>query len=353
MTIREDAAAALQPHGPRALTEGTAAPLAEAYDVALIDLDGVVYVGPEPVPHAPETLDEARRRGMRLAYVTNNASRTPGSIAGHLDDLGVPAEPGDVVTSAQAAARLAAERVPPGAPVLMIGGAGLEEALREHRLRPVRSADDAPEAVVQGYSPDVGWRQLAEGAFAVQRGVPWIATNLDMTLPTQRGIAPGNGSLVAAVRAATGVEPVAAGKPELPLHRESIIRTGARHPLVVGDRLDTDIEGAVRAGVDSLLLFTGVTAPAALLAAPPPLRPSYLAADLRGLLVPHPPVRAERGGWTCRGWHAAVRAGEAVLERVAGSATADPYDGLRALCAASWESEVAPAAGKALTGLGL
>ncbi len=334
----------------RTSPKGCRQPLVSAYDVALLDLDGVVYVGRHAVPHAPETLAEARARGMRLAYVTNNASRTPAMVAAHLTELGVPATAGDVVTSAQAAARLVAERVPPGAPVLVVGGVGLEEALREQGLTPVRSADDQPAAVVQGYAPEVDWRQLAEGAYAVARGILWVATNLDLTIPTPRGIAPGNGALVAVVRAATGAEPLVAGKPRLPLHRETILRTGAERPLVVGDRLDTDIEGAYHGGVDSLLVLTGVTTPAQLLAASPAHRPAYLAADLRGLLEPHPEVTAIPGGWACRGWLARVADDELVIEAPEGGG--DRYDGLRALCAAAWSCAEPPSGEKALAALG-
>jgi glycerol-1-phosphatase len=332
---------------------GSARPLADVYDTALLDLDGVVYVGTQAVAHAPETLAAARARGMHLAFVTNNAARMPATVAAQLTRLGVPAAPADVVTAAQAAARLVAEHVPAGAAVLVVGGDGLEQALRERGLRPVRSADDGPAAVVQGYAPDVDWRQLAEASYAVARGIPWIASNLDLTIPTGRGIAPGNGALVGTVRIATGAEPLVAGKPELPLHRETILRTGARNPLVVGDRLDTDIEGAQHAGVDSLLVMTGVTTAALLVAAAPERRPTYLAADLRGLLTAHPEVSGHGDGWACGPWHAAVRDGEAVLERDAGAVGADPYEGLRALCAAAWSCPEPPQVAKALNELGV
>jgi glycerol-1-phosphatase len=138
------------------IPHGSAQPLAEAYDTALLDLDGVVYAGGEAIAHAVESLDAARGVGMRLAYVTNNASRTPATVAEHLTRLGVPAEPTDVITSAQAVARLIADEVEPGARVLAVGGEGLLEALRERGLTPVASADDDPAAAVQGYAPHVG-----------------------------------------------------------------------------------------------------------------------------------------------------------------------------------------------------
>ncbi|MGH8826024.1 MAG: HAD-IIA family hydrolase, partial [Jiangellaceae bacterium] len=257
--------------------------LARSYDVALLDLDGVVYVGAEPVAHAPESLRAARVAGMHLAFVTNNAARTPEVVAEHLTSIGVNASSDEVVTSAQAAARVLDELLPAGSRVLVVGGDGLVAALAERGLTPVTSADADPAAVVQGFAPDVSWRLLAEGSYAVAAGLPWVASNVDRTIPTARGRAPGNGALVDAVRAATGREPVVAGKPEPPMHRETVLRTGARHPLVVGDRLDTDIEGANRAGVDSLLVFTGVTDPAELISAPPLLRPTYIGLDLRAL----------------------------------------------------------------------
>ncbi|WP_395293838.1 HAD-IIA family hydrolase [Kitasatospora hibisci] len=312
---------------------GSDRPLTEAYDTALLDLDGVVYAGPDAIEHAVESLDAARVAGMRLAYVTNNASRPPRVVAEHLTGLGVPAEPGDVINSAQAAARVVAEKVPAGAKVLVVGGAGLEEALAERGLVPVRTLAEEPLAVVQGFDPSVGWQHLAEASFAIQRGLPWVASNLDLTVPQARGIAPGNGTLVAAVRAATGVEPEVAGKPLPPMHRETVLRTGARRPLVVGDRLDTDIEGAFNGGVDSLLVFTGVTTPVQLLTARAEHRPTYLSADLRGLLVPHSPVVGQPdGGFGCGGWVAVSQDGELRL-----TATGeDRWDGLRALCAAAW-----------------
>ena len=194
------------------------------------------------------------------------------------------------MTSAQAAARLLAERLPAGAPVLVIGGSGLRMALRERGLRPVSTAADKPQAVVQGYSPDVNYSMLAEGGLAVAAGALFVASNGDLTLPSSRGRQPGNGSLIQVIATATGVQPLVAGKPEPPLHHESVLRTGAKHPLVVGDRLDTDIEGAHRVGADSLLVLTGVTGPAEAVLAPPSQRPTYLAEDLAGLLEPHPEI---------------------------------------------------------------
>ncbi|MGH6654594.1 MAG: HAD family hydrolase, partial [Actinocrinis sp.] len=207
-------------------------PLAALYDTALLDLDGVVYRGKDAVPNAVPSLLSAADAGMRLAYVTNNASRTPEMIARHLRELGLPARPEDVVTAAQAVARLIAEQMPHGARVLVIGDEGLRQAVLGHELTIVDSADDDPAAIVQGYRSDTSWTDLAEATYAVGRGVPWFAANADRTMPTARGSAPGNGALESAVAAATGGWPTLAGKPEPALHRETMIRTEARHPLI-------------------------------------------------------------------------------------------------------------------------
>ncbi|MGX1887360.1 HAD-IIA family hydrolase [Streptomyces sp. NPDC055287] len=337
----------------RTRPDASARALSEAYDTALLDLDGVVYAGGEAITHAVDALGVAREGGMHLAYVTNNALRTPDAVAEHLTELGVPTEAGDVITSAQAVARLIADQVPAGARVLVVGGDGLRVALRERGLVPVESADDDPVAVVQGYGgPDLAWSRFAEASYAVARGVPWFASNTDLTIPGARGIAPGNGAAVEVVRIATGAEPQVAGKPLPPMHRETILRTGAERPLVVGDRLDTDIEGANVGGVDSLLVLTGVTDAAQLLAAAPKYRPTYVDADLRGLLTGQPEVSESGDGFACGGWTAAVRDGELVAD---GEGAA--LDGLRALCAAAWtfagDGTCGLDAGKALDRVGL
>ncbi|MBW8483172.1 HAD-IIA family hydrolase [Actinomadura parmotrematis] len=324
--------------------KGCDRPLCETYDVALLDLDGVVYVGHRPVANAAESLAKARAAGQRLAFVTNNASRTPSAVAALLHRVGVPADAADVVTSAQAAARLLAERLPAGAPVLVVGGTGLRKALYDRGLRPVSTAAERPRAVVQGYTPGLDYGILAEGAQAVQRGALFVGSNRDATIPGGDGAPkPGNGSLLQVIRTATGVEPIITGKPERPLHHESILRTGAERPLVVGDRLDTDIEGAHNGGADSLLVLTGVTRPLDLLTAVPEHRPTYLAPDLTGLLAAHPEAGADGDARTCGGWTARW-AGER-LEVTGGG---DPYDGLRALAAAAWRDD-RPAPAEAVT----
>ena len=268
----------------------------------MLDLDGVVYLGGSPIPGAADALADAARRGMKRAYVTNNASRTPHAIAAQLREMGVHATATDVVTSAQAAARVLADKLPAGSAVLVVGGMGLRLAIRDRGLRPVTSAAERPAAVVQGYSHDISYGLLAEAALALKAGAFYVASNADATLPTTRGPQPGNGSLAQVLIHATGSIPVVAGKPEPPLHAESVERVGAVRPLVVGDRLDTDIEGAVRGGADSLLVLTGVTEPAEVLLAPARRRPAYIAADLGGLNTAHPEVGLRDGAFVCGGW---------------------------------------------------
>jgi glycerol 3-phosphatase-2 len=309
-------------------------PLYARYDVALLDLDGVVYIGGTPIPSAPKALRKAEQRGMHLAYVTNNASRTPAAVAALLGTMDVPAQPQDVVTSAQAAARLLADKLPQNAKVLVIGSTALRLAVRERGLIPVSTAADQPAAVVQGYGPGIGYDSLAEGGLAVRNGAMFVGTNADSTLPGPRGTQPGNGSLLQVIAHATGTTPIVAGKPEPPLHRESVIRTGARNPLVVGDRLDTDIEAAHRAGTDSLLVLTGVSRPADVVLAPPGRRPTYIAETLDALLAPYPDVARQDDGFACGGWTAArTETGQLALR-----GTGTGIDGLRALAAAAWES---------------
>lgn len=312
-----------------------AEPLVEHYDAALLDLDGVVYVGDLAVDGVPEVLATARQHGITIAFVTNNASRTPEAVAAHLTRLGVQAEPSDVVTSAQAAAREVADRVPGGSPVLVIGGEGLLSAVREVGLQPVDSSDEDPVAVVQGLGSDVGWKQLTEGAVAIRHGAIWVASNTDLTVPTARGLAPGNGALVTALAAAVGSRPaVVAGKPHRPLFDETIRRTGSRLPLVVGDRLDTDIAGAVNWSADSLLVMTGVTDVATLFKAAPAQRPSYVAWNLRGLLTAHEVPSRSDGDWRLGEWVGTTVNGRL---RVSGPRQADPNDALRLATTIAWD----------------
>lgn len=307
--------------------------LRSKYDGLLADLDGVVYVGSQAVPGAVEALNGARRAGLGVAYVTNNANRPAGDVVGHLRDLGIELDETDVVTSAQIAAALLREQLSPGAKVLAVGGPGVSLALRSEGLEPVLSVDDCPVAVMQGYGPDVGWRQLAEAAYAIQAGARWMATNTDLTIPQARGIAPGNGTLVNAVRQAVAIDPQIAGKPQAVSFTASAERIGVRHPLVLGDRLDTDIEGANAAGYDSLMVLTGVHGYQELVAAPAEQRPTYIAYDLAALDQAAPEVTVTVG--SARSGAVEVVKEGALLSLTSGT---DPVDVVRAAVALAWQA---------------
>lgn len=298
----------------------------------MFDLDGVVYVSGAAVPGVPEDIGRVRSHGSHVAFVTNNASRTPEAVAQRLVKLGVEAEAADVVTSAQAAARLLAERHGAGAQVLLLGGEGLRGALVAEGLVPVVDGDAEVAALVSGYGPDVQWRDIMRAAVRVRDGLPYVATNADMTIPTSYGLAPGHGVLVSTIARFAGVEPVVAGKPERPLMDETVRRVGGDRPLMVGDRLDTDIEGAHTIGIPSLLVLTGVTWLEELVAAPPALRPTYISSGTSGLFTAHRAPEPRGAGWSAGGWTAWISDGRLVVE---GEGEVD--DWWRAAAAASWE----------------
>ena len=308
--------------------------LCEVYDLGMLDLDGVVYVGPAAVPGAVEAVAATRKAGMRLAFLTNNASRTSAEVAAHLRELDIDADDADVVTAAQAVAHLVADAVPAGSAVLLVGGEGLRAPLEERGLRCVSSLDDEPVAVVQGFHPDVGWRSLAEASYAIESGLPWFASNTDMTIPTARGVAPGNGSLVQAVRNATGATPTVSGKPERALFDETLDRMAANRPLMVGDRLDTDIDGAIGAGIDSLAVLSGINSLADVVALPAGRRPTFVGPDLSALVVAHPEVIVDETSASCGAATATVE-GDAVrlTEGEPGS-----LEAIRAVTALVWSS---------------
>ena len=267
--------------------------LAQDHDCLLLDLDGTVFRGHEATPGAVETLAAVR---SRVLFVTNNASRGPAEVAQHLCAMGFTAKPDDIVTSAQSAARLLQEQLQPGAAVLIVGTDSLAAEVRNVGLKPVRLWSDDPVAVVQGHSPQTGWADLAEAALAIRGGALWVAANVDKTLPSERGLLPGNGAMVAALRAATDSDPLVAGKPEPTLLTDALARGKFRTPLVVGDRLDTDIAGANAAGLPSLHVLSGVSTAADTVRADVGQRPNYIAQDLRSLnaradslrIGPHP-----------------------------------------------------------------
>lgn len=305
-------------------------PVLETYDLAMFDLDGVVYVSGRAIDGVAERLQRVRDAGVHLAFVTNNASRTPEKVAANLVKLGVAATAPDVVTSAQAAARVVKDRFGPDASVFLLGGAGLEAALAAEGLG-VTDEPSTASALVSGYGPDVLWKDVMRAATLIRDGLPYVASNTDMSIPTDYGLAPGHGVLVKTLCDFAGVEPIVAGKPARPLMDETIRRVGGDRPLMVGDRLDTDIEGAHAVGVDSLLVMTGVTHLGELVAATPELRPSYISPDLEGLFESHPVPEPVEDGARLGGWQATVEAG-ALAVRGEGS----DADWWRVVAAAGW-----------------
>ncbi|MBN6753389.1 HAD-IIA family hydrolase [Kocuria palustris] len=310
--------------------------LIDGCDAILADLDGVVYAGPGAISEAPESLERAKSEGVPVMFVTNNASRAVKTVAEHLSELGVATRGEDVVSSAQAAAQLLSDRLPAGSRVLITGAQALSDYIAEAGLTPVSSQHDDPVAVVQGFDPEIGWSDLAEAAYTLaDASVLWIATNTDGSIPRERGIAPGNGTLVDAVARATGRTPEVAGKPEAPIFRTGAQRLGAQRPLVIGDRLDTDILGGNRAGFATALVLTGVDTVRTALGAIIDERPDHLIADLTGLFAPEAEIAVEEsdGASIARCGAAQATAHDDGL-RISGDE--DDLDAWRAACAAWW-----------------
>lgn len=319
---------------------GTTEPLIASHDALLLDLDGVVYLGPDKIPHAVETITALQNDGMPVAYVTNNSARSPQTVADHLRGYGLDASPEHVATSAQAAVAIMKKELPPNSPVLVVGGPGLRAEVEGIGMRIVDSKDDKPVAVVQGFSPDVSWRELAEGAYAINEGARFYATNTDLSIPTERGRAPGNGSLVQGITNATGVVPTSAGKPKPELFHHAAALLNSKAPLFVGDRLDTDLAGAVAANMPGLLVFTGVTDARQVITCAPNERPTYLAHDLRGLLERHNATEKKGDFWTSGSVKARVVSGRIEVQAPNGYEAGSEHwlDAVRALCGAVWEA---------------
>lgn len=305
--------------------------LAQEHDCLLLDLDGTVFKGAEPTDGAVDALAAVESRAL---YVTNNASRGPAEVAQHLIELGFRAEPDDVVTSAQSAARLLATQLPSGSNVLIIGTESLAAEVSNVGLNPVRLVADGPVAVVQGHSPQTGWADLAEAALAIRGGALWVAANVDRTLPSERGLLPGNGSMVAALRTATDREPQVAGKPEPTLLNDALARGEFDSPIVIGDRLDTDIAGANKAGLPSLLVLTGVSTAADMVFAVADERPDLVAPDLRSLSTPSEILRvAPHPAWRVEVGAAGVTVASTGLD------AQDPLTVVRATASALWSAD--------------
>ncbi len=307
--------------------------IVDGYDCLLLDLDGTVYRGARPVPGAVRVLAQVP---LRTLYLTNNASRRPPEVAAQLRAMGFVAGAGDVVTSAHTAAALLAARLEPEAPVLVVGTDALADEIADAGLQPVRSFEDGPVAVVSGHSADTGWSGLAEAALTLQAGAFWVATNVDVSFPTERGLVPGNGAMVAALRAATGLSPVVAGKPGKAMFDDALSRGPCGSALVVGDRLDTDIAGANAAGLPSLAVLSGVTAALDVVCAPPANRPHYLAEDVTGLHLDADTLRIGPQ----ESWDVQVRPHVATITGRRGEPSSDGLCVVRAVADALWQCGV-------------
>ena len=328
--------------------KGTEDAPAKIYRLALLDLDGVVYRGADPVEHAAEGIDRAQTLGMRMAYTTNNASRFPHVVADQLRGFGLTLDDGQVITSAVVAARMLRRHLQEGARVLVIGSDHLRDQIRLNKMVPVGKAADKPEAVIQAWYPELSWQDLAQAAFAIEGGARYFTTNKDQTLPREGGMAPGNGAMLQAVILATGKQPEdSAGKPESAMYDEARQLLAGDQKILdidrclpVGDRLDTDIEAANRGGYDSMLVLTGVARTPAILTAPAKWRPTYLAEDLRGLAESQPqPSKEADQIWHCGDQTAMVDDdGHVTLRALEGGG--DPIsdlDAVRACACALWE----------------
>jgi HAD superfamily hydrolase (TIGR01457 family) len=252
-------------------------PLSERYDAFLFDLDGVLYRGADPIPGAPEAVAALREAGRGIAFVTNNSARTPAAVAERLVAAGVAASPEEVVTSAGATAELLAGRGCRSA--FVIGEEGIRTALAGAGVELRDGEPDGVDVVVVGWDRGADYAKLRTAAVLVERGAAFVGTNGDASWPAPDGtLWPGAGALLAAVATTTGTEPEIVGKPNAPLFHAALARAGGGRPLVIGDRLDTDVAGAAALGWDSLLVLTGITRRADLEHAAS--RPTYVADDL-------------------------------------------------------------------------
>lgn len=331
--------------------KGSSGELCKAYKLALLDLDGVVYRGSDPIEHAAAAIQSSHQAGMGIAYTTNNPSRYPSVVAEQLRSFGIALEDEQVLTSGIVGARMLRQYLPAGAKVLVIGSDHLRDEVQRNEMVVVESYRDQPQAVIQSWYPDINFDDLAQAAYSIEHGARYFVTNRDLTLPKEDGIAPGNGAMQLPVIAATGKEPDdSAGKPEPAMYDEarrlfadndtSIDRC---HCLPVGDRLDTDIEAANRGGYDSLLVLTGVTDAELIMRASEMQRPTYIASDLQGLLYEHPEVKkVGAGSWICGSYMATYRDRTVQLSVVNGEdcniAPNEHIDALRAATCSVWEA---------------
>jgi len=288
--------------------------LIDEYDAALCDLDGVVYLGPQPIPGSAETIRQLQAEHVKVGFVTNNAGRAAQVVVDQLRGFEIECSVDDVVTSGQAVADLMAQQLPAGSKVFVCGTQALRDEITARGFELVEDHTGQPDALVQGYEPKVTWPRLEQAAFAVQQGAKWYAANLDSNRPTDQGLVPGTGAQVAVVGTCVDFEPITAGKPHPPLLRYTIKRLETARPIFVGDRLDTDIEGANNVDMDSLFVFTGSHGKADLASASERLRPSAIGYDLSALLEPRRVASVADGEASCGAVRVKVVSGDLVIE---------------------------------------
>jgi 4-nitrophenyl phosphatase len=249
----------------------------------MIDMDGVLWRGKNSLPGAAELFSALRSRSVPFMLVTNNASASPESVQSKLQTIWVDVRQEEVLGSAEATAAWLGEHQPPGTAVYVIGEHTLHKTLSRAGFD-IRSLSAGVRAVVVGIDRQVDWHKLTEASLAIRAGAMFVGTNPDPSFPTERGLAPGNGAMLAALLAATDVEPVIIGKPEPHLFKQALARLGTppEATLVLGDRLETDILGGQQAGMPTALLLTGVTRQEDLAEAS--IRPDYVFDDLPGFL---------------------------------------------------------------------
>jgi HAD superfamily hydrolase (TIGR01457 family) len=251
----------------------------------LIDLDGVVYTGRIPIPGAAGFLSEARRRGLKFLLVTNNSTTSPELVAERLHTMHIEVAPDEILTSAQAAVGYVKLHAKPGARVRIVGEAGLRQEAEREGFVVVEDGETTAEWVIAGLDRAFTYAKLAGATRDILRGAHFVATNIDALLPVEGGeVVPGAGTMIAAIQTATSVEPVVLGKPEPGLFEHGLRRLGglaAHEVAMIGDRLDTDVDGGRRAGLRTILVLTGVTSPAQAAAVQPP--PDAISPDLAGV----------------------------------------------------------------------
>lgn len=305
------------------------------YDTLLCDLDGVIYEGTDAIVDAAEVINVFSSQEIPVGYVTNNSSRKPETIAAQLAGFGIHTAPENIIGSAKTGVEILATLIPAGSNVLVVGGEGLRSRVVEAGFVLVNSSDEKPAGVIQGFDPSVAWTDLAEASYSIANGAKWVATNQDWTIPREKGIAPGNGTLVSAVHTAVGQLPVVAGKPEPAIYQTALQHFGSKRALFIGDRIDTDIRGANRAAIDSVLVMTGISTRKEVLGAKKEDRPAFIIETMAELLADYDQPKKTKRGFACKGAEVELLGNKVLVTQ------GDPKSigALRAACAVIYNSE--------------